>query len=116
MNATMTMFTLTHYSDTHIRMGRRVTRTTLNRSSQRSRVPVSQTLSAHAHSAPKLFTLGDRGSQITLVGLFSNVGLTVAKGLAGWYLHSASLLADAGHSASGEWCTSSPSSLFSLIP
>ncbi|KAF9012398.1 mitochondrial iron ion transporter [Cyathus striatus] len=43
---------------------------------------------------------GDRGSQITLVGLFSNVALTGAKGLAGWYMHSASLLADAGHSMS----------------
>ncbi|PPQ63483.1 hypothetical protein CVT24_005140 [Panaeolus cyanescens] len=42
----------------------------------------------------------DRGSYITLVGLFSNIGLTAAKGLAGWYMHSASLLADAGHSMS----------------
>jgi len=45
--------------------------------------------------------LGDRGSYITLVGLFSNIGLTAVKGLAGWYMHSASLLADAGHSMSG---------------
>ena len=44
---------------------------------------------------------GDRGSYITLVGLFSNIALTLAKGLAGWYMHSASLLADAGHSLSG---------------
>ncbi|EIW83161.1 cation efflux protein [Coniophora puteana RWD-64-598 SS2] len=43
---------------------------------------------------------GDRGSQITLVGLFTNVGLTAAKGIAGWQMHSASLLADAGHSLS----------------
>ncbi|KAH9485449.1 putative metal transporter [Psilocybe cubensis] len=43
---------------------------------------------------------GDRGSYITLVGLFSNVALTGVKGLAGWYMHSASLLADAGHSLS----------------
>jgi divalent metal cation (Fe/Co/Zn/Cd) transporter len=43
---------------------------------------------------------GDRGSQITLIGLFANVGLTIAKGAAGWYMHSASLLADAGHSMS----------------
>ncbi|KAF9501570.1 mitochondrial iron ion transporter [Pleurotus eryngii] len=43
---------------------------------------------------------GDRGSQITLVGLFANIGLTAAKGAAGWYMHSASLLADAGHSLS----------------
>ncbi|KAL0072445.1 mitochondrial metal transporter [Marasmius tenuissimus] len=43
---------------------------------------------------------GDRGSQITLIGLYSNIGLTLAKGLAGWFMHSASLLADAGHSLS----------------
>ena len=47
------------------------------------------------------WTSGDRGSYITLVGLFSNIALTTAKGFAGWYLHSASLLADAGHSLSG---------------
>ncbi|TFK54275.1 cation efflux protein [Heliocybe sulcata] len=43
---------------------------------------------------------GDRGSQITLVGLFSNVGLTATKGTAGWFLNSAALLAEAGHSLS----------------
>ncbi|KIP08469.1 hypothetical protein PHLGIDRAFT_18915 [Phlebiopsis gigantea 11061_1 CR5-6] len=42
---------------------------------------------------------GDAGSRITLIGLASNVGLTVSKGLAGWYMNSASLLADAGHTA-----------------
>ncbi|KAI0720890.1 cation efflux family-domain-containing protein [Fomitopsis betulina] len=42
----------------------------------------------------------DRGSRITLIGLFSNIGLTASKGLAGWYMNSASLLADAGHSLS----------------
>ncbi|CAL1707402.1 unnamed protein product [Somion occarium] len=41
---------------------------------------------------------GDRGSRITVIGLVSNVGLTAAKGAAGWYMNSASLLADAGHS------------------
>ncbi|KAG6915458.1 hypothetical protein DXG01_011362 [Tephrocybe rancida] len=46
---------------------------------------------------------GDRGSKITLLGLVSNVGLTAGKGLAGWYLHSASLLADAGHSLSEKY-------------
>lgn len=45
---------------------------------------------------------GDRGNDITLIGLVSNVVLTAAKGLAGWYMHSASLMADAGHSMSGE--------------
>ncbi|KAH9944706.1 cation efflux family-domain-containing protein [Amylocystis lapponica] len=43
---------------------------------------------------------GDRGSRITLIGLVSNVGLTASKGAAGWYMNSASLLADAGHSLS----------------
>ena len=43
---------------------------------------------------------GDRGSNITLVGLFSNVGLCAAKGLGGVYLNSAALLADAAHSLS----------------
>lgn len=43
---------------------------------------------------------GDRGSRVTLMGLGSNIGLTLVKGVAGWYLHSASLLADAGHSLS----------------
>ncbi|KAL0956509.1 hypothetical protein HGRIS_002650 [Hohenbuehelia grisea] len=59
---------------------------------------------AHSHGAEKIMAAlegqGDRGSQITLVGLFANVGLTAAKGAAGWYMHSASLLADAAHSFS----------------
>ncbi|KAI0768760.1 cation efflux family-domain-containing protein [Trametes elegans] len=42
---------------------------------------------------------GDRGSNITLVGLAANVVLTGAKGAAGWYMNSAALLADAGHCA-----------------
>ena len=49
---------------------------------------------------------GDRGSRITVIGLVSNVGLTAAKGAAGWYMNSASLLADAGHSLSGEYRSS----------
>ncbi|KAL5484783.1 MMT2 [Sanghuangporus weigelae] len=43
---------------------------------------------------------GDRGSRITLLGLVVNVGLTGGKGMAGWYMNSAALLAEAGHSAS----------------
>lgn len=43
---------------------------------------------------------GDRGSNITLVGLASNIGLCASKGVAGVYLNSASLLADAAHSLS----------------
>lgn len=63
---------------------------------------------------------GDRGARVTLLGLLSNVGLTAVKGGAGWcahhypttkanrlrnyirYLNSAVLIADAGHSLSGE--------------
>ena len=45
---------------------------------------------------------GDRGSRVTLVGLGANVLLTSAKGAADWYMNSAALLADAGHSSSGE--------------
>ncbi|KAG8950719.1 hypothetical protein FRC03_012755 [Tulasnella sp. 419] len=42
----------------------------------------------------------DKGTKVTLLGLFSNVGLTAVKGAAGWYFHSAALLAEAGHSLS----------------
>ncbi|KIL66275.1 hypothetical protein M378DRAFT_186084 [Amanita muscaria Koide BX008] len=59
---------------------------------------------SHSHGGQELIAAlsgsGDRGSQITLVGLYSNILLTSAKGLAGWQLHSASLLADAVHSLS----------------
>ncbi|ORY96453.1 cation efflux family-domain-containing protein [Syncephalastrum racemosum] len=43
---------------------------------------------------------GKRGVQITVIGMLSNVGLTVGKGAAGWLMNSASLLADAAHSMS----------------
>ncbi|KAK0539638.1 mitochondrial metal transporter [Tilletia horrida] len=43
---------------------------------------------------------GDRGSNITLLGLASNVVLCASKGVAGVYLNSAALLADAAHSLS----------------
>lgn len=42
----------------------------------------------------------ERGSRITLIGLASNVGLTGVKGVAGYTLGSAALLADAAHSGS----------------
>nr|XP_031860237.1 uncharacterized protein CI109_004369 [Kwoniella shandongensis]KAA5527309.1 hypothetical protein CI109_004369 [Kwoniella shandongensis] len=42
----------------------------------------------------------DRGTRITLLGLGSNVLLTMSKGLAGLWMNSASLLAEAGHSLS----------------
>ncbi|RDB25421.1 Mitochondrial metal transporter 2 [Hypsizygus marmoreus] len=58
----------------------------------------------HSHGTEQIIAAlegqGDRGSRITLVGLVCNIGLTGAKGVAGWYMHSASLLADAGHSLS----------------
>ncbi|KAH9910632.1 cation efflux family-domain-containing protein [Fomitopsis serialis] len=59
----------------------------------------------HGHDAEQIVEAlqkgaADRGSRITLIGLFANVGLTASKGLAGWYMNSASLLADAGHSLS----------------
>lgn len=44
----------------------------------------------------------DRGSRITVIGLVVNVGLTISKFGAGWFMNSAALLAEAGHSASGE--------------
>ncbi|GAA5798987.1 hypothetical protein HPULCUR_004396 [Helicostylum pulchrum] len=41
-----------------------------------------------------------RGTRITVIGLASNVGLTITKGVAGWVMNSASLLAEAFHSFS----------------
>ncbi|KAI7855174.1 cation efflux protein [Circinella umbellata] len=38
--------------------------------------------------------------RITMIGLFANVALTVSKGVAGWVMNSASLLADAVHCGS----------------
>src|SRR6266566_2746284 len=61
---------------------------------------------AHTSHSSVLYCLplreGDRGSRVTLVGLGANVLLTSAKGAAGWYVNSAALLADAGHSLSGK--------------
>lgn len=58
----------------------------------------------HAHGGEVMEALqkgvADRGSRITLIGLGANVLLTSAKGAAGWYMNSAALLADAGHSLS----------------
>lgn len=44
--------------------------------------------------------LNDKGSIVTLIGLGSNVGLTLIKAIAGVWLNSAALLADAVHSGS----------------
>jgi len=43
---------------------------------------------------------GDRGSRIAFLGLLANIGLTGIKGVSGWYLNSAALIADAAHSLS----------------
>ncbi|CED85391.1 Mitochondrial Fe2 transporter MMT1 and related transporters (cation diffusion facilitator superfamily) [Phaffia rhodozyma] len=62
---------------------------------------------SHSHATPSpdslraaLMGKGDRGSRVTLLGLASNVGLTGLKLFSGWRYNSASLLAEAGHSAS----------------
>ncbi|KAI8371294.1 cation efflux family-domain-containing protein [Choanephora cucurbitarum] len=57
----------------------------------------------HHHDADLMTTLtssSKRGTRITIIGLASNVGLTIAKGVAGWAMNSASLLAEALHSFS----------------
>ncbi|KAG9294153.1 hypothetical protein G9A89_021512 [Geosiphon pyriformis] len=52
------------------------------------------------HTHLDLAELHSGGTRITLIGLGANVGLTVSKGIAGWLMNSASLIADAGHSLS----------------
>ncbi|CAO3621441.1 unnamed protein product [Mucor fragilis] len=57
----------------------------------------------HHHDADLMASLkssSKRGTRITIIGLASNVGLTIAKGAAGWVMNSASLLAEALHSFS----------------
>ncbi|KAJ1822883.1 mitochondrial metal transporter [Coemansia sp. RSA 2599] len=64
--------------------------------------------SSHSHShstsetAAKMDLLEHHqaGSRITLIGMGANMGMTVAKGVAGVYFHSSALLADAAHSLS----------------
>ncbi|RUS25580.1 cation efflux family-domain-containing protein [Jimgerdemannia flammicorona] len=56
----------------------------------------------HSHFATSLTESSKRGTRITLIGLGANVGLTVMKGVAGWLMNSASLVADAAHSLSGQ--------------
>ncbi|CAO1636925.1 unnamed protein product [Parajaminaea phylloscopi] len=63
---------------------------------------------SHSHGSPEeadrliaaIKGKGDRGSNITLLGLFSNIVLCISKGIAGVFLNSASLVADAAHSLS----------------
>ena len=60
-------------------------------------------LTVNPLSSPCLTSVSDFSAYIaidTLVGLASNVGLTATKGVAGIYMNSASLLAEAGHSLS----------------
>ncbi|KAI7875807.1 cation efflux protein [Lichtheimia hyalospora FSU 10163] len=57
----------------------------------------------HHHHVDLLTTMqqsGQKGMRITIIGLASNVGLTVTKGVTGWAMNSAALLADAAHSLS----------------
>ncbi|KAI9270436.1 cation efflux family-domain-containing protein [Phascolomyces articulosus] len=54
----------------------------------------------HADLVTTLQNSSKRGMRITLVGLFANIALTASKGIAGWVMNSASLLADAVHCAS----------------
>ncbi|KAK4518709.1 uncharacterized protein ATC70_008931 [Mucor velutinosus] len=59
----------------------------------------------HHHDADLMASLkssSKKGTRITIIGLASNVGLTIAKGAAGWVMNSASLLAEALHSFSGK--------------
>ncbi|KAI8980954.1 cation efflux family-domain-containing protein [Pilobolus umbonatus] len=43
---------------------------------------------------------GKKGMRVIWIGLVANIGLTLSKGVAGWIMNSASLLADATHSFS----------------
>ncbi|CAO3701496.1 unnamed protein product [Rhizopus stolonifer] len=57
----------------------------------------------HHHDTDILTSLkssSKRGTRITIIGLVSNIGLTISKGVAGWMMNSASLLAEALHSFS----------------
>ncbi|KAK4512896.1 uncharacterized protein ATC70_003606 [Mucor velutinosus] len=59
--------------------------------------------SSHIHAddfASMLKHSSKKGMQVTWIGFVSNVGLTVSKGVAGWFMNSAALLADASHSFS----------------
>ncbi|BFZ60768.1 mitochondrial metal transporter [Saitoella coloradoensis] len=56
----------------------------------------------HHHHDKTLLTSKDKsnpGARITRIGLYVNLGLTILKAIGGYALNSASLLADAGHSA-----------------
>ncbi|KAF7321618.1 Cation efflux family [Mycena kentingensis (nom. inval.)] len=60
----------------------------------------------HSHShgsdtAERILSGGaDKGTRITVIGLFANIGLTAIKGAAGYLTHSSALIADAAHSLS----------------
>ncbi|KAG2204672.1 hypothetical protein INT47_011967 [Mucor saturninus] len=62
----------------------------------------STPINQHANDFASMLQLSSkRGMQVTWLGLASNVGLTLSKGTAGFIMNSASLLADAAHSLSG---------------
>ncbi|OCH89002.1 cation efflux protein [Obba rivulosa] len=55
----------------------------------------------HSHSAEGIVqVLEGGGARITIIGLLANLGITGSKGIAGLYMNSAALVADAGHSLS----------------
>lgn len=75
----------------------------------------------HSEGAEQLITALssgrlDRGTKVTLLGLGSNVVLTAGKGLAGIWMNSASLLAEAGHSLSDLLGVSSENECASHLP
>ncbi|KAL7753988.1 mitochondrial metal transporter [Sorochytrium milnesiophthora] len=58
---------------------------------------------SHGHDhgdMAELLKANNRGSRITIIGILANIGLGAAKAIGGWYYHSPSLLADAGHNLS----------------
>ncbi|EPB92381.1 hypothetical protein HMPREF1544_00679 [Mucor circinelloides 1006PhL] len=66
-------------------------------------IGTEQPHSSHIHAddfASMLEHSSKKGMQVTWIGFVSNVGLTVSKGVAGWFMNSAALLADASHSLS----------------
>ncbi|EIE84926.1 hypothetical protein RO3G_09636 [Rhizopus delemar RA 99-880] len=72
----------------------------------------------HHHDTDILTSLkssSKRGTRITIIGLASNVGLTVSKGVAGWMMNSASLLAESLHSFSGKFETVGSVAVSSLL-
>ncbi|KAI9027626.1 hypothetical protein CLU79DRAFT_697643 [Phycomyces nitens] len=69
----------------------------------------------HVDLATTIRNSSKQGMRITVIGMAANIGLTVSKGLAGWMMNSASLLADAAHSFSGKYETVGTLAVSSLL-